>query len=203
MSTRRWFAPVVVTAAVAGGGVAGALTGVPGIAGAQEAPSQEAPAQEAPERDGPLRAAADALGTSARELAADLHGGRTIAEVAEGKGVDVKTVIDAMVAAAVEHGHDEATARERITRFVEEGWRDDAHHRHPRVRRALGVELDAAADALGLERGALIAELREGRTIADLAEEQGVDVDTVIDAMVAPVRERITTFVHDGAGPAQ
>ena len=62
----------------------------------------------------------------------------------------------------------------------------------------MGLELDAAASALGMERAALVEELRSGKTIAQVAQEKGVDVNAVIDAMVAPVRERITTFVNEG-----
>src|SRR6185295_15246663 len=45
-----------------------------------------------------LDAAASALGVSTDELRQSLDGGSTIAEVAQSKGVDVQTVIDAMVA---------------------------------------------------------------------------------------------------------
>ena len=72
------------------------------------------------------------------------------------------------------------------------------HGRHPRLRHAVGTELDAAAQALGMDRSALVQELKDGKTIAQVAEEKGVDVDTVIDAMVAPVKERITKFVNEG-----
>jgi hypothetical protein len=120
---------------------------------------------------------------------------KTVAQVAQEKNVDVNTVIDAMVASAVENGRDEAKAREVITRFVNEGRPDDGH---PRLRRAIGIELGAAAEALGMERSELAQELQAGKTIAEVATEKGVNVDTVIDAMVAPVRERITEFVNEG-----
>jgi hypothetical protein len=197
MRVRRWFAPVVVAAAVAGGGVAGAVFGVPGVSGAQETTQEDAGPYGRLAESGPLRAAADALGMSAEDLVQQLRDGATIAQVAQEKGVDVNTVIDAMVASAVENGRDEAKARDAVTRFVNEG-RPDHGHRHPRLRRAIGTELDAAAEALGMERGALVDELRDGTTIAEVAAEKNVNVDTVIDAMVAPVRERIAAFVNDG-----
>ena len=198
MGVRRFVAPVVVAAAVAGGGVAGAVLGVPGISGAQESTQQEAPAAGTAARDGALTAAADALGLSVKDLATELRGGKTIAQVAQDKSVDVNTVIDAMVAAAVQNGRDEAKAREVITKLVNEGRPEGHHGHHPRLRHAIGTELDAAAQALGMERSDLVQELKDGKTIAQIAEEKGVDVDTVIDAMVAPVKERITTFVNEG-----
>jgi uncharacterized protein (DUF433 family) len=197
MRVRRFVAPVVVAAAVAGGGVAGAMLGVPGISGAQESTQQEAPAATTA-RDGALKAAADALGLSVKDLATELRGGKTIAQVAQEKTVDLNKVIDAMVAAAVNNGRDEAKARDAITKFVNEGRPAGDHGRHPRLRHAVGTELDAAAQALGMDRSALVQELKDGKTIAQVAQDQGVEVDKVIDAMVAPVKDRITKFVNEG-----
>jgi len=83
-----------------------------------------------------LEAAATALGITADELRTELVAGQTIAQVAETEGVDVQTVIDAMVAeakahldeevAAGEHTQEEADAKlaeitERITDSVNNG----------------------------------------------------------------------------------
>jgi hypothetical protein len=51
------------------------------------------------------------------------------------------------------------------------------------LRRLVG--LSVAADALGVTEVELAEALRDGSSIADVAEEQGVDVQTVIDALVA------------------
>ena len=53
-----------------------------------------------------------ALGITADELRTALEGGQTIAEVAAEKGVDVQTVIDAMVAEAKTHLDEEVAAGE-------------------------------------------------------------------------------------------
>lgn len=83
-----------------------------------------------------LDAAATAIGISADELRTALQDGQTIAQVAESKGVDVQTVIDAMVAefkahldeevASGEHTQEEADQKladvtERITDSVNNG----------------------------------------------------------------------------------
>jgi hypothetical protein len=104
-----------------------------------------------------------------------------------------------MVAKAVANGRDEAKAKEAITKFVNDGGRGHGKG-HPRLRHAVRTELDSAAHALGMEPSALAQELEGGKTIAQVAQEKGVDVNTVIDAMVAPVKERITKFVNEG-GP--
>ena len=201
MTSRRLFAPLAMAAAVVGGGIAGAAIGVPAISGAQESPAPEAPESGAI-RSGPLQAAATALGIEPRELMAGLRDGTTIAELAQERGVDVNTVIDAMVASAVDGQQSEAEIRERITSLVNEGpnrrggqGRDAPGHF--RGHRGGGEQLDAAAEALGPERDELVAELRDGATIAEIAEAQGVDVDTVVDAMVGEARERIESFVNE------
>jgi len=47
------------------------------------------------------------------------------------------------------------------------------------------------AEELGLEPAELAEELAAGRTIAEIAEEQGVDIDAVIQAMLDETEERL------------
>jgi hypothetical protein len=58
--------------------------------------------------------------------------------------------------------------------------------------------LQAAAEALGMEVDELRDALEDDSTIADVAGERGVDVQAVIDAMVADATERIDQRVADG-----
>lgn len=146
MKKNTLMASVALTAGLAVGGVAGALLGVPGLSGAQDATTIQAQ-QPTPPPDGPggrclhghrrgLEAAARALNMSVEDLRTQLRNGQTIAAVARSRGVNVQTVIDAMVADAT-HRIDQAvkdgklTAEqaaqkkqglaERITRMVNEG----------------------------------------------------------------------------------
>jgi len=206
MNRRRFLAPLAVSAAVAAGGVAGALVGVPAVSGAQEATDDtgtEAPLGEGFRgrfRPGPLDAAAEALGIEVVDLLERLRDGQTVAEVATELGVDVDAVVDAMVTDIVEQtGRDEAEVREHVTEVVNEGGRLHGGPGHFRVHHGFaGPGFDAAAGALGIERADLVERLRDGQTIAEVAAELGVDVDAVIDAMVDEARERITTFVNEG-----
>jgi len=58
--------------------------------------------------------------------------------------------------------------------------------------------LEAAAEAIGIEVDALREAVQGGRTIAQVAQANGVDVQTVIDAMVADATERIDAKVAEG-----
>ncbi|MBN1135816.1 MAG: hypothetical protein JXM73_04480 [Anaerolineae bacterium] len=55
-----------------------------------------------------------------------------------------------------------------------------------------------AADKLGMTIGELMTQLKDGRTIADLAQEKGVDLQIIVDALVASCQERLSQAVTDG-----
>jgi len=67
-----------------------------------------------------------------------------------------------------------------------------------------GDQLDAAAEALGISTDELETDVRSGKTIAQIASDKGIDVNVVIDAMVASaqteLREHVTDLVNNG-GP--
>ena len=68
------------------------------------------------------------------------------------------------------------------------------HHLH--LGHHLG--LDAVAESLGITMEELRDALQDGRTIADVAGERGVDVQVVVDAIVAAQRARIDEAVAAG-----
>jgi hypothetical protein len=55
-----------------------------------------------------------------------------------------------------------------------------------------------AAEKLGLELSDLMAELQEGKSIADVAGEKGVDPQTIADAYLAQVADQLAQAVEDG-----
>jgi ferredoxin len=179
-NTRKLIGAAAFTVALAGGGVAGALLGTPGSSGAQESTTSTTVAEDEAVHHGGrhrgehLEAAATALGITADELRTELEAGKTIAEVAEAQGVDIETVIDALVTDAT------ADLRERITAMVN-GDLSFGGGRGP----GGGPKLDVVVEALGITGEELRTALQEGQSIADIAEAQGVDVQTVIDALVA------------------
>ena len=60
------------------------------------------------------------------------------------------------------------------------------------------IGLDAAAEVIGIEEDDLRDALRDGTTLAELAEQNGVAVQAVIDALVGEANERIDNLVEDG-----
>lgn len=59
-------------------------------------------------------------------------------------------------------------------------------------------DLDAAADYLGLSEAELRSELREGKSLADIARDQGKSVDGLVDALVSEAKARLDDAVADG-----
>lgn len=62
----------------------------------------------------------------------------------------------------------------------------------------IGGQLDDIVGVLGLDIDDVMSALRDGKTIAELAEEQGVDVQKVIDTAVAAVKEHLDEAVASG-----
>ncbi|MHB1063758.1 MAG: hypothetical protein ACYC1Z_04565 [Georgenia sp.] len=60
------------------------------------------------------------------------------------------------------------------------------------------LPFESAGEVLGLTAEEMRDALRSGSSLADLAEQQGVDVGTLVDALVAVATERIDTAVAAG-----
>ncbi len=58
--------------------------------------------------------------------------------------------------------------------------------------------METAAETLGMSVADLRTALRDGQTLAEVAEAQGVEVQTLIDALVAEVKEHLDEHVADG-----
>jgi hypothetical protein len=129
--TKKLLGAAAFSLALAGGGAAGALLGTPSLSVAQEESDEPTTSDDSRrpwrhERGERLSVAAEALGISADELRAALEDGKTIAQVAEEQGVDIDTVIDALVTEVTEN------VRERITAMVNGEGPRPGHFRHHR-----------------------------------------------------------------------
>ena len=222
--------------AIVAGGAAFAMTlaGL-GIANAQtdDSTTTAPPAETAPEggerRFGPghthadhhpharLSVAAEALGMTTADLKSELEAGKSIAQVAEAKGIAPQTVIDALVAdakevlakAVAEGRITQAQADARIETLPERmaevvnrtrpaGAPDGEGHRKGPHGRGFKADLGVAATALGLTPEALRTELQAGKSLATVAGDKGVDVAKVVEALVADAKAHLAQAVTDG-----
>jgi hypothetical protein len=200
---RRLTIPLIITASVVAGGTAGALLGVPALSSASTNSTTKvtngsgpgpAPGMRPAGASALLDAAAKALNLTTDELRNRLSDGKTtIAGIAKEKNIDINTVIDAIAAAD----------RQRIEDFVNNPL-PQRHGPGPGFGhgpgKAFGADekLDAAAKALGITTDDLRSALRDGKSIADVAKDKNVDINKVIDAMVATAQSRIDKAKTDG-----
>jgi hypothetical protein len=165
-------------------------------------------------RGGQPGALAEALGMTVDEVHAALAG--TIAELADSQGMTLEGVVDALIAPvieriqqAVEDGNiTQEQADERIEQMeanvlkrLQTGSWFSMGGRGSRGRPG-GVRPALLAETLGMTTEELREALADGQariaTIAELAEAQGVALQDVVDASLAPMVERIQQAVEDG-----
>lgn len=78
-----------------------------------------------------------------------------------------------------------------------EGHGPGGHHRGPGMF-GRGVASEALTDLLGIDAQDLRQQLHDGATLAEIAQTQGVEVQAVIDELVAEVEERVANAVENG-----
>jgi hypothetical protein len=167
---------------------------------------------------GLVKATAEMTGLSEDEVVTALEEGQTFAEIAETAGVDPQAIVDAAI----------AEAGSRLQEAVDEGWVTEAQM--DQMLEHMAEELperlqqlwqpggpmggfgqfgegfwamyDEVAEALGLTPDELFAELHDGKTLEEIAEGQGVEMEAVRDALEAArgelMAETIAQAVESG-----
>jgi hypothetical protein len=206
MQKRKRIVAVAAAAVVAATGTGGALAeGRPGGGG-------PGPRHGAGHKAGfgMLQTAAAYLGLTPRALAAELRSRKSLAQVAEARGKSVQGLVDAILAdakarldravaagkiPAARAAEVLASLKARVTALVTRS--APARPAGPAKRERGGV-LGAAAGYLGLTPQALFAELRAGKSLAQVAEAHGKSADGLKQAIVASVKARLDRAVTAG-----
>jgi polyhydroxyalkanoate synthesis regulator phasin len=164
------------------GTAAGLVFGVPGLSSAASDVSSVAPAALVQQTEDPA-APTDAPnpGERLREALQPLVDDGTIsAEQAD-------AVAQQLVESRPERGERE---------FGGPGGRDGRHGGPGMFGR--GVASEALTDLLGVDAQELRTQLRDGATLAEIAEAQGVDPQAVVDELVGELTERVDNAVENG-----
>ncbi|HEY1118970.1 MAG TPA: hypothetical protein VGE43_14760 [Acidimicrobiales bacterium] len=111
------------------------------------------------------------------------------AQTAAGEAADW---VDEALSGLVSDGTITQDQADAVETALEDARPDRAMHGHP------GHRLAVVADALGMTEDQLRGVLEGGRTIAEVAAAEGVDVQVVIDALVADATARLNEAVADG-----
>jgi hypothetical protein len=152
-----------------------------------------------------LTPAASFLGISVSTLAADLKGGKTLAQEATAKGKTADALIDAIVASEktvldaenaagwitdAQETSILAGVKAEVTSLVNEG------PPVPPVQRV--GPLDTVATYLGVGVADVQADLKAGKTLAQIATDHGKTVDGLVAALVAPAKTKLDASVAAG-----
>jgi len=162
---------------------------------------------------------AEPLGMTVDEVVAALQDGQSVADLAAEKGVALDTIVEALLAprrealeTAVENGRltqeeaDEMLAemQAKITERLQEPGLPMGQGPAGQMQRAermgwqIHGQVHIVAETLGMPEQDLIAALRDGQSVAQVAEEQGVALETVVEALLAPRREALAQQVAEG-----
>jgi len=162
-----------LSAGLVGGGAAGlAFTGSSAVAGAQTETTTTAPDSSASGSATPSDAPADRPDPSTR-------------------------IADALAPLVTDGTLTQAQA-DKVVETLKAAGPMGGGHGPGRGGRGGGPGIDAAATALGMTEDELRTELQDGSTIAQVAEEKGVDLTTVTDAMLAAEKEHLAADVTAG-----
>jgi len=176
---RKLIVGAVATASIVGGAVGIAAVSPLGLAGAQNTPGTSVPAP-APSPPGPSTGAPNAKpGMPGRRGSGANPLSDTLKElVANGTITQAQAdAITAKMKSKIGQGHADEGGR-GFAMFKEFG--------------------QTAADAIGIDVKTLMAELKGGKSLADVAKAHNVDPQKVIDALVAKAGAQIDKAVADG-----
>jgi hypothetical protein len=149
-----------------------------------------------------LAPAASYLGVSVATLTADLKSGKTLAEEATAKGKTAAGLIDAIV----------ASHKTVLDAANAAGWITDAQETAMLTRLTTQVTtlvnegpparkpgpLEAAATYIGISASDLQAELKAGKTLAQVAVAEGKTVEGLVSALTAQAKANLDKAVADG-----
>lgn len=162
-------------------------------------------------RRGPsLDAASEIIGLDADEIRDALRDGATLVEIASMNGVSEDDLVAGLVAEAQERldqavadGRVDADRAAEISGDLEEKITDAVNGEFERGDRRPGARIlrhgvETTTELLGIDTETLRTELQSGKTLVEIAAENGVSEDELVDALVADAQERLDEAAADG-----
>jgi lipoate-protein ligase A len=169
-------------------------------------------------RVSPLAVAATALGMNEAELRTELEAGKSIAQVAETKNVDLQVVVDALIAQHKAHIA-EHVAEGKLTQAEADEKLANLEARVTEMVNKTGLPMkggpggkgghggklghikaasEEVAAVLNLTTTELATQLREGKSLAAIAEAQDVDINKVKEVLTAEFKAHLDEEVAEG-----
>jgi hypothetical protein len=178
------------------------------------APTADAPSDAKIDRPSPLAAASKVLGITEAELKTELEAGKSVADVAKAKNIDLATVKAALLAEAKAHIDAEVaagkhTAAEGVAKLAEVTSRIDtmlttaglpARGPHGEGGKGGPGKFMSAtlATTLKLTQEELKTQLHSGKSLADVAKAQSVDIADVKSVLTSDFTAHLAEEVKSG-----
>lgn len=187
---------VGVAAGLVGGAAAGLVIGVPGISGAADAPTAlvRQVDDEAPDTTDTDTTDTD---TDTSDPDTDTESGDDVAE----RGDRLRELLEPLIAdGTITAEQADAVTEQLVDSVPDVRWRRGHGHGHGRFGGPVGrgAVSDAVTELLGLEPEAVREALRDGSTLAELAEANGVSTDVLVGTLVTEAAERLDVAVENG-----
>lgn len=150
--------------------------------------------------------AAATIGVSPEDLRTQIRSGKTVAQVASEHGVDPTTVVNAIVTALTQEidqkaaagtidANRAAQAKQKLPNIANRFVNETKSYRGYRLRKDA---LQAAAKEIGISTTELRDARKNGKSIAQVAQDHGKSADDVVDAIVKATTSDIDQAVKDG-----
>jgi len=128
-----------------------------------------------------------------------IEAGATLAEIAEEQGVSREGLKSALTADFEKRLEEQKTKfGESLDSLIDSKLPVGKHGGKGEGFVGAVKDLSAAATAFGLTEEELRAQLKDGKSLADLAKEHGVDAQKVVDALTSAIKSRIAEEVSAG-----
>jgi polyhydroxyalkanoate synthesis regulator phasin len=177
-----------LTAGLLGGGAAGLVLGVPSLTSASDSVALQQPSDETT-----TDTATD--DTTSDDTTSDTATDDTSSDTADRvPGTRLREALQPLV----DDGTITAEQADAVTAQLIENMPERGNRGHGGFGQHGGFDGDVVAGALGITTDELRTALGDGQTVAEIAAAQGVDVQVVIDAVVAAMQERLDQAVANG-----
>jgi uncharacterized protein YidB (DUF937 family) len=153
--------------------------------------------------------AASKLGLDQTALEQAMKDGKSLADIAKEKGIELQPLIDELTQEIIEainlkHGSEEFTSEEqenvkkKASMEAERIFTMPLNKEQDKQDGSGGMNIQAAFELIGIDKAEFVKEVQAGKTFADIAKDHGISRQQLIDALMSDVNDKITEVQANG-----